>query len=221
MKKKVAYAACALIAAALLVGIGRSRSGPDARAFVNGLPDLTPEMKLVVARLDFTQTTAAESPKRAWGVDWGTTKAEVSVPVRAHYALDLSGPEPVRFRFDPARGALTAVFPDPEVQALEVLSQDRRALVQAGWGRLEALSGRSLLERLDRDTYGAARAQAASPRVLARSKDAARPALARLLESYARRSGAGVREVRVRFASDEETAAAPSPERPRIFYNLR
>ena len=221
MKKTFAFAAVALAAAAIMAWRGRAQPVPSARGFVAGIPALTPDMRLVVARLDFTETVAAESPKVAWGVDWGTTKAVLTVPVRVHYALDLSGPEPVQFRFDANRRTLTAVFPDPEVQAVEIFSGAKRTAVEPGWGRLEALSGRALLDGLDRGVRDAVQAEAAAPGALARTKDEARPALARLLASYLARTGTESRNVAIRFRSDESPVDAPSPDGPRISYNLR
>ena len=221
MRKSLALAAFALTAAAIMAWRCRARPALSPRAFVAGIPEMRPDMRLVVSRLDFTETIAAESPKVAWGVDWGTTKAVLSVPVRVHYALDLSGPEPVEFRFDANRRTLIAVFPDPEVQAVEIFSGGKRTAVEPGWGRLEALSGRALLDRLDRGVYDAVKAQAASPGALARTKDEARPALARLLAAYLARAGIRPGSVAVRFRSDENAVAAPSPDGPRISYTLR
>ena len=220
MKKMFALAAFAL-AAAVMAWRGRAQPALSARGFVAGIPALTPDMRLVVARLDFTETVAAESPKVAWGVDWGTTKAVLSVPVCVHYALDLSGPEPVRFQFDANRRTVIAIFPDPEVQAVEIFSGGKRTAVEPGWGRLEALSGRTLLDNLDRGVYDAAKAEAGRPAALARTKGEARPALARLLASYLARAGIEGRNVAVRFRSDELSVDAPSPDGLRISYNLR
>jgi hypothetical protein len=220
MKKTLALAALALMGAAVMTWRFRAAPAPSARGFIDGLPALTPDMRLVVARLDLTETVAAESPKVAWGVDWGTTKAVLSVPVSVHYALDLSGPEPVEFRFDADRRTVTAVFPDPEVQAVEIFSGAKRTTVEPGWGRLEALSGRALLDRLDRGVYDAVKAQAASPPALIRTKDEARPELARLLASYLARTGIEGRSVAVRFRSDAVLVDAPAPDGPRISYNL-
>ena len=211
MKKALALAALAAAAAAAMAWRGRAQPAPSARGFVDGIPALTPDMRLVVARLDYDQTVAAESSKVSWGVDWGTTKAVLTVPVRVHYALDLSGPDPVEFRFDAARRTLTALFPDPEVQAVEIFSGGRRTSVEPGWGRLESLSGRALLDRLDRGVYSAAETQASSARALALTKGAARPALARLLKSYLAKTG-NPGSVVVRFRSDSSPVEGPSPD---------
>lgn len=221
MRKTLALAAFALAAAALIAWRGRVQPAPSARGFIAGISELTPDMRLVVARLDFTQTVAAESPKVAWGVDWGTTKAVLSVPVAVHYALDLSGPEPVSFRYDMGRRTVTAIFPDPEVQAVEIFSGRKRTAVEPGWGRLEALSGRTLLDSLDRGVYDAAKTEASRPAALARTKGEARPALARLLASYLARSGIEGKDIAVRFRSDEILVDEASPDGPRISYNFR
>lgn len=199
------FFAVALVLAALgttFVARHRRDPVPNEIDFVSGLPALTPELKLVVAKVDFVKTVAAESPKVAWGVDWGTTRAALSVPVRAHYALDLSGPRPVEFRWDRGARRLTAVFPDPEVQAVEVATRGRRELVAPGWARFEALSGRSLLDGLEREVADRARADADAAR--ARGRDAARPQLKRLLESYLVGAGRPAREVVVTFRSEEQ-----------------
>jgi hypothetical protein len=178
----------------------------SARDFVSGLPALEPDLKLVVARLDFVKTASAESRKQCWGVDWGTTKAALSVPARAHYAIDLSGPAPVTFNLDSRSQTLTAVFPDPEVQSVEVFSHLKTSVTEAGWGRLEAFSGQALLENLDRGLYAAARRDAAGPKTLEQVKNQARPALARLVLAYAQSSLAAHSAIVVRFRSED-----PSP----------
>jgi hypothetical protein len=218
MKKIIALV---LSAAALAVWHARVRPAPSARSFVDGLPALTPDMRLVVARADFAETVAGENRKAAWGIDWGETKAVLTVPVRAHYALDLSGDEPVEFRIARDRRTLTAVFRDPEVQAVEIFADGRREVVQPGWGRLEALSGRALLDRLDRGVYDAAKAQAGAPAALARTREEARAELARLLASYLARAGMPAWTVAVRFRSDEGGFGALPPDGPGISYNLR
>lgn len=167
----------------------------DTRAFVNGIPTIRPDMKLVVASLELTQSLSAESPKVAWGVDWGTTKAVVSAPARVHYAIDLSGVRPVEFRLDSRDRLITAVFPDPEVQAVEVFFESKQAVVEAGWGRFKAFSGRSLVDDLDRRLYAGARAEAAAEPALRQVRDQARPGLEKLVSAYL--LGSGERNLRV------------------------
>lgn len=201
MNKKTFAALLVLLAAgaALLL---RSRADPlDARRFVGGLPALTPDMRLTVARLDSTITAQAEDPKVAWGLDWGTTKAALTTPVRVHYAIDLSGEAPVEFRRDPKTRLVTAVFRDPEVLAVEVFSRDKRAVVQPGWGRLAVFSGQALVDRLDEEQYDAAKAEGASPRALAQVRSLARPELAGLVADFLRRGGAQA-PVAILFRSD-------------------
>jgi hypothetical protein len=215
MKTSRLFAALILAAGGIWGWRARTRTAPDARGFVDGIPALTPDMRLVVARLDFTKTVSAESPKVAWGVDWGTTRAVLSVPVRVHYAVDLSGPRPVEFRPGRGKKTLVAVFPDPQVQAVEVFADGERAVVSPGWARLEACSGRALLDRLDRGVYDAAKTEASSPDELALAKGEARPELTRLLESYLKESGSRARAVVVQFRSDAaDTAAAAGPVPP-------
>jgi hypothetical protein len=178
----------------------------DARSFIEGLPALTPELRLVVARVDFNESIGARSPKVAWGVDWGTTKAVLSVPVHAHYAVDFSGPRPVDFSDDSARGELTAVFPDPEVQAVEIAYGRRSTIVEPGWGRLASLSGNALLDDLSRRVDEVARKNAGAGR--RRAAEVARPELARLLDSYLKQAGMR-RRVVVRFRSEKSAEIAP------------
>lgn len=175
------------------------RAAPlSAEQFVAGLPVLQPGLRLEVARLDLVKTAAGESPKSVLGVDLGTTKAVVSVPARVHYALDLSGTRPVGFSDDGA--VLTAVFPDPEVSAVELFLGAKRTLVQPGWGRLATLSGAELSETLERGLQESLRREAATARMLGDVREKARPELARLVARYARRPPA---RVRVRFRSEE------------------
>ena len=116
--------------------------------FVNGIPTAKDDLTLVVSVLEMQKSALAESEKRVLGVDLGTTRVALSMPARIHYAVDLSGARPVDFRVDPERRELIAVFPDPHVQAVELLAAGKRVAVEAGWGRLRALSGHALEEGL-------------------------------------------------------------------------
>ncbi|HVE11850.1 MAG TPA: hypothetical protein VNI01_00530 [Elusimicrobiota bacterium] len=220
--RRAAWAAGAVLAAgALFLGARvprRARRGlweglspiqleERVEGFLSGLTRARGELKLVVAVVDATQSSLGESRKSAFGVDLGTTRAAVSAPVRIHYAVDLSAPGAVEFRPDAAARRFEAVFPEPEVQAVEVFSRDARRTVEAGWARARAFSGTALQDRLDRGLYDQARAEAASPRAVAAIKPQARAALARLVGGYLRRGGAwggerGFREVSIRFRGE-------------------
>lgn len=161
----------------------------DARGFVDGLPHLRADLKLAVASMDLTKTVTGESRKTAFGFDWGTTRAVVTVPVRVHYAVDLSGPDAVTLDYDPRTRTVVAEFPAPKILAVEVSTREKRAVVAAGWARAEAFSGRALLDRLDRDLDRLVRADAQTPGALALAMGAARPALEKLVADYADRMG--------------------------------
>ncbi len=198
MKKALIFTV--LVLAGLCLFLYKSRPAPNAAEFVSGLTQLSPEMHLVVAKLDFTETAQADSPKTIWGVDLGTTRASVSVHSRARYSVDLSG-NGVTLNLD-ARRILTAVFPDPQVDSVELFLRDRRTLVQPGWGRLGVFSGQALLDKLDRGLYDAAKARAGTPAELAEVREIARARLIKLAEDYARQLGAGRVTVVVRFRSE-------------------
>ena len=213
MKKALYFLAMALLAAGGFAALRRyhrrSWTALDSRDFVSGIPALEPDLKLVVARIDLVKTASAESRKVCWGVDCGTTKAALSVPARVHYAIDLSGPAPVEFHLDSRGRTFTAVFPDPEVQAVEVFSNKRKTVTEAGWARLGALSGQSLLDGLDRGLYEGIRTDASASRAVAQVKDQARPMLTRILKAYLEQMGgpsaARFELVTVSFRSDEST----------------
>lgn len=183
------------------------------RDFVAGIAQVQPDLKLVVAHVEFLKTMSGESAKSVLGVDLGTTKAALTVPVRAHYAVDLAGAPPA-FRFDRASRVLAVDFADPGVQAVEVLAQDERVLVEAGWGRLRERSGRALEDALRRGVYDAAKRDAGASAALTMVRIRARPVLARFIERYLERAGllrvpGGVEAVAVRFAGDPALAPAP------------
>ncbi len=203
--------ATALLIVALSLSWRSWRASPalDARRFIEGLPRVTADLRLSVAVMDLVKTVSGESPKTAFGVDWGTTRAVVSAPARVHYAVDLSGPDAVTFSRDPRARRVTAEFPAPRVLAVELSPRDKRALVSPGWARTQALSGRALVDRLDADLDAAVRADAESPRAVALAEGAARPALERLVADYAARAGAGAVTVTVRFRGDESVVSAP------------
>ena len=150
---------------------------------------LSPDLRLVVANLDLTQSLSAQSPKVSWGVDWGTTKVSLSVPARVHYAIDLSGAQPVRFEPDAKNGTLTAIFSEPEVQAVEIFSENRQTVIEPGWGRFAAFSGAGLVDALDRGLYASLWRQAGTPAQLEQVKTLAGPALGKLVSDYLARTG--------------------------------
>lgn len=209
------WAAGALAAAALCGGllIWRTQSGGwvdsrlSVRDFVSGLAEIQPDLRLVVARVDLIKTMSGESAKSVMGVDLGVTRAALSVPARVHYAVDLTAAEPVAFRFDRAARVLTAEFPDPAVQAVEVFLRDKRTVVEPGWGRLRERSGKALEEAMERGLYDAVKRDAAQPAALAAVREKARPVLSRFLEGYLQRAGllrveGGVAAVSVRFKDE-------------------
>ena len=230
-------AAAAVLAAGLLAltaglwSLGRGRAalvrwaspGLETRVeqFLSGLPAGKDDMRLVVGTLEAVQSASAESRKSLFGVDLGTTKVALSVPVRIHYAVDLSDRRAVEFRVDAPRRRFLAVFPDPEVQAVEILLQDRRSTVDVGWARTRERSGRALEGEIERGLYAAARKEASTPAALAAAKNRARGVLVKFVAAYLRREGTldeaeGFREIAVRFRGDlddEDTARLPAPGR--------
>ena len=89
MKKAAVCGILALLLAGLAWRLARRPADLSAQSFIGGLPTLEPGLKLEIARLNLVETAAGESPKVVWGVDWGTTRAVISVPARIHFALDL------------------------------------------------------------------------------------------------------------------------------------
>lgn len=198
----------------------RANSGAplNSRDFVSGIPTIEPDLKLAVAHMDFVKTAAAESRKDYWGFDLGTTRVALSVPARVHYAIDLSGPSPVEFKFDSGQRSLAAVFPDPQVQAVEVFTQKKRTITEVGWGRLGALSGQSLADGLERGLYDGISRDASAPRAVALVREQARTALMKLVARYAKLSGRPDVAVSVSFQS-EQTGIAVSSLRPKAASN--
>ena len=193
----------------LLPGLPRAQHRLRVQDFIQGIPIPREDMRLVVSVLDLNKSVSAESSKSAFGVDLGTTRVSLSVPARVHYAVDLSGKAPVTFRIDEARQTFVAEFPDPEVQAVEILSGGKKTYVEAGWARMKALSGRALEEGLERGLYDSVRADAAAPAALADIRVRARPVLARFVADYLRKAGAsdgrgGFTRMRVKFKGDED-----------------
>jgi hypothetical protein len=111
---------------------------PRVSQFVIGMPISKEEMSLVVTMLDFTNNSVAENTKTRYGINFGTTKVSLSVPARLHYAIDLSGDRPVAFEVDGVNNIFTAVFLDPEIQAVEIFTKDRSEVIEVGCGRSRA-----------------------------------------------------------------------------------
>lgn len=175
--------------------------------FVSGIPHLEESMRLSVATLDIVKGVSAESRKIQFGIDWGTTKVSLTVPARVHYALDLSGRSPVEFQIDEGERRFTAVFPDPEVQAVEVFSKERKTYVEVGWGRFRSRSGQALADQLERGLYDAVKSEASAPTALGAVRERARPALARFVAVYLKNVGGweprgGFKDIAVRFRSE-------------------
>ena len=202
MKKTLYFLAMVLMAGGIFAL--RPRPELDARHFVSGIPTITPDLKLTVATMDLIKNASGESPKVAWGVDWGTTKAVLSVPARVHYAIDLSGPQPVAFSVDKVTGILTATFPDPQVQAVEIFSGRKQVVIEPGWGRLEALSGQALADALDRGMYDTIKTDADDPRGMEQIRERSRPELEKLVADYAKKLGATQTGIVIRFQSEAE-----------------
>ena len=209
-------AALAALAAPMLGRLARGRgswAAPGVRVadFIAGIPGVRERLRLVVAVLDINKSAAAESEKSFMGLDLGTTRVAMSVPVRIHYALDLSGPRPVDFRLHAAGRELVAVFPEPSVEAVELLIAGKRVTTEVGWARLKSRSGRALEDGIERGLYDAVWAEGASPTVIAQVKERARPVLARLLNDYLKRAHAlgdgGISVTRIQFRGDTETGA--------------
>lgn len=177
------------------------------RDFVSGITSVQPDLKLVIAKVELVKVMSGESAKSVLGLDLGTTKASLTVPARVHYAVDLTAPDPVVFRFDRSSRVLVAEFAEPEVQAVELLLQDKRFVVEPGWGRLKERSGKALEEAMERGVYASVKKDAEAPEALAAVREKARPVLARFLEGYLYRAGllrvdAGVEAVSVRFKNE-------------------
>jgi hypothetical protein len=180
----------------------------DARRFVDGLPRVSADLKLAVATMDLVKTVSGDSPKSSWGVDWGTTRAVVTVPARVRYAVDLSGPDAVSLRWDAGARRVTAEFPAPRVLSVELSSREKRTVVAPGWARSESRSGHALVDRLERELDDAVRADAESPRAVALAEGVARPALERLVADYAESAGVGTVTVAVSFRGDAAVVSA-------------
>lgn len=190
------------------------------RDFVSGLTSVQPDLKLVIAKVDLIKTMTGESAKSVMGWDLGTTRAVLSVPARVHYAVDLTAGEPVRFRYDRASRVLAAEFDAPQVQAVEVFFQDKRTVIEPGWGRLKDRSGKALQDAMEAGVYAAVKRDAQAPESLAAAREKARPVLARFLEGYLHRAGllrveGGVEAVSVRFAGDVALGGSPLTQQPR------
>ncbi|TBR24703.1 DUF4230 domain-containing protein [bacterium] len=181
------------------------------RDFVAGINAVQPDLKLVVAKVELVKAMSGESAKSVLGFDLGTTKASLTVPARVHYAVDLTAPDPVAFRYDRPSRVLVAEFPEPAVQAVEVLFQDKRFVVEPGWGRLKERSGKALEEAMERGVYASVKKDAEAPAALSAVREKARPVLARFLEGYLQRAGllrveGGVEAVSVRFKDEPAPA---------------
>jgi hypothetical protein len=192
---------------------------PRVSQFVIGMPISKEEMSLVVTMLDFTNNSVAENTKTRYGINFGTTKVSLSVPARLHYAIDLSGDRPVAFEVDGVNNIFTAVFLDPEIQAVEIFTKDRSEVIEVGWDRLRSQSGISMREALEENIYDEISAVGKAPDTIAHIRDEARLVLADFVKTYLDsrgewRSDGGFTIVDIRFTGD--SAAAAVIESPRL-----
>jgi|ETNmetMinimDraft_25_1059894.scaffolds.fasta_scaffold12670_2 hypothetical protein len=181
--------------------------------FVSGIPVGRDDASLVVHTLDFTHTGVAENTKKRFGINFGTTTVFMSVPTRIHYAVDFSGAKPVEFHVDGETGSFIAIFPDPEIQAVELFSHDKKEMVKAGRFRLESRSGEHLKDQLEQNLYNEVREIGKNAAALRKVRDQARPVLAKFVTTYLYNRGewdiaGGFLRVEVKFTGD-----AHAPER--------
>jgi len=179
--------------------------------FVSGIPVGRDDASLVVHTLDFTHTSVAENTKKRLGIPFGTTTVFMSVPTRIHYAVDFSGASPVEFHIDGETGTFTAIFPDPEIQAVELFYHDKKVMVKVGWGRLGVRSGEHLKDLLEQNLYNEVRDIGINVEQLRKVRDQARPVLAKFVTTYLDNRGewdtnGGFLHVEVKFTGDAQAS---------------
>ena len=152
--------------------------------FVNSLPVVEQSMALVVARMELTHTLYEENEKKVMGVNFGTTKASVTVPATVHYAIDLSGKQPVSFEISQTESRFTAVFPAPDVLAVEIVDKNQQIMVDAGWGRMKSRSGESLVEKLEGERYDTILQRAQESGLMKQARREARASLEKFVRNY-------------------------------------
>lgn len=184
--------------------------------FVDGLPTAEDDLALVVTQLDMTKSLYAENTKTKWGIDLGTTKVLLSVPSKVHYAVDLTGEKPIRFEIDSERRLFRAYFPDPEVLAVEIFDENRRLIVDTGWGRLRSRSGEAMIDELERRKYSAVREKAEAPEMIDMVRQRARPVLARFIALYLQQGNSfgsadnSFESIEIHFQGDRQDEQIPS-----------
>ncbi len=177
--------------------------------FVSGIPVSRDDTSLVVQTLDFTHTSIAENTKKRFGINFGTTTVFMSVPTRIHYAVDFSGARPVEFHIDGETGTFTAIFSDPEIQAVEIFAHDKTEMVKVGWGRLESRSGEYLKDQIEQNLYNEIHDLGINEEVLYEVRDQARPVLEKFVTTYLDNRGewdidGGFLHVEVKFTGDAQ-----------------
>jgi hypothetical protein len=179
--------------------------------FVSGIPVGRDDASLVVHTLDFTHTGVAENTKKRLGIPFGTTTVFMSVPTRIHYAVDFSGAKAVEFYVDGETGSFIAIFPDPEIQAVELFYHDKKEMVKVGWGRLKSRSGEHLKDQLEQNLYNEIHDLGINEEVLRKVRDQARPVLAKFVTTYLDNRGewdidGGFLHVEVKFTGDAQAS---------------
>ncbi len=172
---------------------------------------VSPELLLVVARLDET-VTGTYANDRSWlGINLGRTQLDYRLPVTIQYGVPLTGPDPVRFRIVADRRRIEAIFPELDVASVEPNLAGLEVQVEVGWARLESMSGkdieREFYERVMEDVRGHARTQ-----LVELVRETARQSLAGFVRVFLVDQNAwgtsGFDQIEVRFA-DETRAMRP------------
>lgn len=125
----------------------------------------------------------------------------VTLPYSVTYTVDLSDMNLDRFRWD--AGSRTLMVEAPDIQASEPNVDEGRRVLQETTGLwVSRQAGENLSRRAARLAAGAAAKRAASPEEMAKARDNARQALARLIETPLEAANIGDVNVVVRFPQD-------------------
>lgn len=158
----------------------------------------TRQSRLQVGELDGTLDVTTVDPGF---MELLRSSQQVTLPYSVTYTVDLAGLDPKRFRWDDSTRTLMVEAPDV-VPGQPNIDEGRRSLRQTTGLWVSREAGENLSRRAAVLATDAAAKKAASPEQMARARDNARTALARLIETPLEAANMGDVTVVVRFPQD-------------------
>jgi hypothetical protein len=168
----------------------------------NAVGEMTKRKKLVVLTAAVTAEIHKENTKWWLGVNWGTTTVDLKAPGKVQYYVPLEGfaARDITVAADGRSVVVHVAGPVMDREIVEVESDPAKIEVrtEAGWGRLQAWSGKALEDSTKAELRRYVLEAGDAPLVHAEAERAAREAVTEIMKPLAEALREGV-EVKVEF----------------------